>query len=141
MAPDVVLERRHVEIADGDAAQPHADARAGLSVGKPLRHLAVEIELVRKLVVLVGIGNVAAGRDVEIVQNDRIAADVEGGLDVPAILLAAAMMNIGGLERHLGDDRHAIVGLHALDQPVLVTQGLEGHVREMLVRRLGLLQA
>jgi len=86
-------------------------------------------------------GDVAAGRDIEIVQQDRIAADVEGGLDVTAILLAAAMMNVGRRERDLGNDRHAVVGLHALDQPVLVTEGLEGHVREMLVGRLGFLQA
>ena len=113
----------------------------GLRSANQLRHLAVEIELVRELGVLVGIGNVAAGRDVEIVEQDRIAADVERGLDVPAILLAAAVMDVGGGERHLRDDRHAVVGLHALDQPVLVTQRLERHVREELVRALGLLQA
>ena len=41
----------------------------------------------------------------------------------------------------LESDRHAIVGLHALDQPVLVTQRLERLVREVLVRALGFLQA
>src|SRR5258708_19967680 len=118
VAPDVVLGRRHVEIADSDAAQPLADARTGLAVGKPLRHLAVEIELVRKLVVLVGIGNVAAGRAVEIVQKDRIAADVQGGLDVPAILLAPPMMNIAAPALPLPSHRNPLLALHPLYHPL-----------------------
>jgi hypothetical protein len=87
------------------------------------------------------IGNVAAGRDVEIVEQDGIGAGFERDLDVPAILLAATMVNVFSGERHLGEDRHAVVGLHALDQPVRVAQPLEGLVREELVRALGLLQA
>jgi hypothetical protein len=141
VAPHVMLERRHVEVADGDAAQAPAGARLGPVLGVPVGHLAVEGELVRELLVLPGVGDVAARRDVEIVEQDGIAADVEGGLDMPAVLLAAAMMDVGGGERHLREDGDAVVGFHALHQPVPVAQRFERQVREDIVRALGLLQA
>jgi hypothetical protein len=136
-----MLERRHVEVADGDAAQALPGVRLGSARSVPVGHLAVEFELVRELGVLPGIGNVTAGRNVEIVEQDGVAADVERRLDVPAILLAAAMMDLHRRERHLRDDGDAVVGFHALHQPVLVAQALERPVREELVGALGLLQA
>jgi len=68
-------------------------------------------------------------------------ADVERDLDMPAVLLATAVMHVGRLERHLRNDGHAVVGFHALHQPMLVAQRRESLVRKGVVRALGLLQA
>ncbi len=60
---------------------------------------------------------------------------------MPAILLAATVVDIGGRERHLREDGHAIIRFHALHQPVRVARRLESQVREEFVGALGLLQA
>ena len=75
-------------VADGDAAQPFARARPRLAIGVPAGHLAIEVELVRELDVEIGIGNVAAGRDVEIVQLDAARQSGDG---VPAIGIVAPL--------------------------------------------------
>src|SRR5262249_30674892 len=125
VAPDVVLERRHVQVADSDAAQPLARPGVWTAGFEPAGHLAVEVELMGELLVLVGIGDVATRGYIEVVEQDRIAADIKRDLDVPAILLAATMVQARRSERYLGDNGDAVVGLHALHQPVLVAEGLE----------------
>ena len=95
VAPDVMFERRHVEVADGDAAQSLPGTWPGLARDVPGGHLAIEIELVGEFHIGVGIGDIAARRDIEVVEQNRIAADIERGLDVAAILLAAAMVDRG----------------------------------------------
>ena len=65
MVPDVGLERRDVEVADQDRAPRRVAARAE-PVGQRRQHL----ELVAELRVELRVGQVAAGRDVEIVQLD-----------------------------------------------------------------------
>ena len=61
MRPDVVLRRRHIQIAHQHRF------RAGAKLCKPVAHLVKEIEFVREFVVFLRIGFVAARRYIEIV--------------------------------------------------------------------------
>ena len=92
MAPDVVLERRDVEIADQDHAACAVAAQRGV-----VAHLVEEGELVREFRIDLRIGLVAAGRHIEIVQRDRIAQPgvlAEHGRDVAAVGLAAKRLDV-----------------------------------------------
>ena len=68
VAPNVVLERRNVEIAD-DHARRRPFALHALEIG---RHLVQELKLVRILLVRFGIWNVAARGHIEIVHLNPI---------------------------------------------------------------------
>jgi len=86
MTPDIVLERRDIEIAD----QNHAVAVATQRRACP--HLIQEGELMREFRIDSGIGRIAASGYVEIMQRDWIAqarALTEHRRDVPAVRLAA----------------------------------------------------
>ena len=72
VAPDVVFERRDVEIADDDRAVGGEIFRR-----EPCRHFVDEGELVGELVVDRRIGFVAAGRNVEIVDLQPVDAAAE----------------------------------------------------------------
>jgi hypothetical protein len=87
VAPDVVLERRDVEIAEHDHAARAATAQRS---GRP--HFIEKGKFVRELRIDGRIGDVAAGGDIEIMQSDGIAkscAFAEHGRDMPAVALAA----------------------------------------------------
>ena len=91
VAPDVVLMRRDVEIA--------ADQLPVLKCSSPNHALQLleEIELVLEFRVHLGVGRVAAGRDIDRVDGQRAAAEIEAGRDVAAILDFAehAARNVG----------------------------------------------
>ncbi len=84
MAPDVVLERRDVEVADQDRA-----ARGARLAPNHARHLVEESELVGEFRVERGVGLVAAGGDVEIVDLEPRRLAGERHRDVAAIALVA----------------------------------------------------
>ncbi len=79
MRPDVVLQRRDVEIADEDRA------RSLVLLGADGVHLGDEIELVAELRVDLRVRLVAAGGDVEIVDEDRAAAGLDADREVAAV--------------------------------------------------------
>ena len=79
------------------------------------------------------IGNVAAGRHVEIMHRDRIAqagAFAEHRGDMAAVLLAAEDLNIGALERQPRYDDDAVIALLAVERDMLVAEPLEALERK-----------
>ena len=71
-------------------------------------HLVEKSELVREFRIDLRIGQVAAGRHVEIMQRDRIAqagALAEHGRDVPAVVLPQNDLDVEGLERQARETR------------------------------------
>ena len=68
MAPDIMLQRRDIEVADQDRALGALRAQP-----RAVAHFIKKPELVREFRVDVGIGNVAAGWHVEVMHRDRIA--------------------------------------------------------------------
>ena len=139
VAPDVVLARRDIEIADQDGA---------LRLRRPQRrgvaHLIEEGKLVGEFRIDRRIGNVAAGRDIEIMHRDRIAqpgALAEHRGDMAAIGLAAETLDVEAFERQSRKHDDAVIALLAVERDVLVAEPLETLARKSVVRALGLLQA
>ena len=101
-------------------------------------------ELVGEFLVDRRIGNVAAGRHIEIMQRDRIlqpGALTEHDRDVAAIALAAKVADRGRLERQPREHDDAVVAFLAVERDVFVAEPLEPLARKSVVRTLGLLQA
>ncbi len=55
----------------------------------PADLLAQEVELVAEFRIDLGIGNIAAGRDIDVVDLDALTANVDRCMDVPAVGLAS----------------------------------------------------
>ena len=139
MRPDVVLIRRHVEIADQDmavvAARMQRFARLHL-VEKP--ELVLEFRIERR------IGNIAAGRNIEIMQHQRLCQlrpGAERNRDVTRIDLVAKGSDIGGLERQFRDYRDAVITLLSVQRDVLIAKALEPLQGKCVVDAFGFLQS
>ena len=137
--PDVVLVRRDVEIADQDmpvlAARVQRLARL---------HLVEKTQLVLEFRVEHRIGNIAAGRHVEIMQHQRLCELrllAERHRDVARIELVAEGADIRALERQLRDHGDAVIALLPVQRDMLVAETLEALQREGVVDALRLLQA
>ena len=131
--------RRDVEIADQDVAVVAARMQrlAGL-------HLVEEFQLVIELRIERGIGNVAAGRHVEIMQHQRfckLRLLAEGHGDVARIHLVAEGPDVAALERQLRDDGDAVIALLPVQRDVLIAEPLEALARKGVVDAFRLLQA
>src|SRR5690606_7231458 len=101
-------------------------------------------ELMGEFFVLLRIGQVAAGRNVKIVQRDGIPqtrALAERHGDVAAVSLAAEVLVRVRLERQPRDDGHAMIALLTVEGDVLIAESLETLEWELVVRTLRLLQA
>jgi hypothetical protein len=139
VAPDVVLERRHVEVADQNCALVRGRAQ--------LRHavkLVEEGELVGELLVDGRIGLVAAGRHIEIVHRDRVAQAgslAERHRNVAAVGLAAIIVDRDALERQAREHRDAVIALLPVQRRMDVAEALEALERKGVVRAFRLLQA
>src|SRR5579883_3147218 len=123
VAPDVVLERRDIEIADQDCA---------LGLLRPddgaVAHLVEKGELMREFRIEVRVGKVAAGGHIEIMHRDRIAetgALAEHRGNVAAIAFAAEELNIKTLERQPRQHDHAVIALLSVQRDMLIAQPLE----------------
>ena len=91
-----------------------------------------------------GIGNVAAGRHVEIMQRDRVlqpSALAELTADMAAIDLAAESADSASLERQPREHHDAVIALLAVERDMLVAKPLEALARKAVVGAFGLLQA
>ena len=107
-------------------------------------HFIEEAELVLEFRIDLGIGLVAARRDIEIVESDFVfqtGAFSQHHRDVPAIDLAAEVLHVDPLERNARDHGDAVIAFLSVDRDVLVAETLETLHRESVVRALGLLQA
>ncbi len=99
--PDVMLQRRDIEIAhqhDGIAVLRFC------VLANQFSHLVQEVELVGELDVELGIGNVAAGGDIEIVQLHAIR---QGHAHVAGMAFAAEILHAGLAEGQAREHRHA----------------------------------
>ena len=133
--PDVMFQRRDVEIADED--------RRGVLLGIRVQmlHLLDEIELVAELRIDSAIRLVAAGRNIEIMQADTPAAALEDGRDMPAVADIAIILAMILGQRNARGDGNAVIALLAVNDDVLVAERPERRIGKKLVRNLGLLQA
>ena len=91
-----------------------------------------------ELHVLLRVGDVAAGRHVEILQVE-IAAQHHAA--VPGIALVAPVLRILGEERQARQDGDAVIALHPVAQDVGIAHRLQRVLRELAVLHLDLLQA
>jgi len=91
-----------------------------------------------------GIGDVAAGRDVKIVHRNRIAqpgAFAEFRRDVAAIGLAAERLNVEALKWQPRQHDDAVIALLTIERGIFIAEPLEALEREFIVRTFGFLQA
>ena len=134
VGPDIIFQRRDIEIADQD----HRIVLLRGAPGEEFFHALEEVELVRELGVDRGIGNVAAGRHIEIVD---LHTALQRHAHVPGMALAAEILDAGFAERDFREDRHPVIGLLAVDRLVDIAQLVKGRGREQAGFDLGLLQA
>ncbi len=132
VVPDVGLERCDVEIAEEH--EPRAIAAPG---GEILFERGEHLELVPELRIGVGIGEVAAGGNVEVVELDAARQMVD---DVPAVRDPAPAALLARRKRQAGDGGDAVVRLLAVGVDVGKAQFGEQVAGEMSVLDLGLLQ-
>src|SRR6266542_5028087 len=138
MAPDVVLERRDIEIAEQDHAARAVTAQRS---GRP--HFIEKSEFVRELQIDRRIGDVAACWDIEIMQSDGISksrAFAEHGRDMPTVALAAKRLDIEAFERQTRKYDDAVITLLPIQRHVLIAEPLEPLDRKPVVGALGFLQ-
>jgi hypothetical protein len=94
VGPDVVLQWRNVEIANDDALL----SLRNRTIRKPAFQFIDELQLMSKFFIDAGIGLVAAGRNIEIVDGDGFRPGEAYG-NMAAILLAAKGLAVLGYER------------------------------------------
>jgi hypothetical protein len=139
VAPHVAFERRHIEITNHNGALVRRRPQVTAST-----HLIQKRELVGEFPIDRRIRNIAAGRNVEIVQRDRVRQSgplAERDRDMPAVALAAIVADRRRLERQSRNHHHAVVAFLAVERDVLIAKSLEALARKTVVRTLGLLQA
>src|SRR3569623_402250 len=137
--PYVMLMRRDVEIADQNVPR----------IALRMQRFAIALFIEKRELVLefrIGdeIGNVAAGRHVEIMQHQwcgQARAFAERDRDMAGIDLAAERAHVLRSERPLRDNGDAVVTLLPVQRDVLVTEPLKTFQRKSIVDALGLLQA
>src|SRR6266702_2110780 len=131
--------RRHVEVADQYVPVVAAwmQRLAGF-------HLVEELQLVVEFRIERGIGNVAAGRHVEIMHDQRLCQlrlFAERNRDVPRIDLVAEGADVLCLERQFRNDGDAVVALLPVQRDVLISEPLESLQRKGVVDAFGFLKA
>ena len=134
--PHIGFERRDIQIADRN--HPLPAVRPCALGSEPRRQLVKKLQLVREFRIFAGVGNIAAGRHIDVVEFDA-ARQLDDG--VAAILAGAPRAGRRGHEGFAGQDRDAVIALHPVHQHVPVARCLERLARKQLVRRLRLLQA
>ena len=90
------------------------------------------------------VGNVAARRHIEIMQRHRIAqagAFAEHGGHVPAVGLAAEILDFETFKRQAGEHGDAMITLLPVDRRMFVAEPPEALQRKRIIRAFRLLQA
>ena len=131
--------RRHVKIADQD--MPVIAARMQ---GLARLHLVEKLQLVLEFRIERGIRNIAARRNVEIMQHQRLGQlrlFAKRNRDVTRIDLVAEGADIGSLERQFRDHRDAVIALLTIQRDVLIAEAPETLQRKNIIDAFGFLQA
>ena len=92
----------------------------------------------REFLVLLGIGDIAAGGHIEIVQLQAI---LERHAHMPGVTFAAEILGACFFERQPREHGDAVIGLLAVNRLMDIAQLGQGRFGEKLVHHLGLLQA
>ncbi len=107
-------------------------------------HLVEKSELVIEFRIQGGVGNIAAGGHVEIMQHQRLcelSLVAEGDRDVARIEIAAEHADVSGVERQPRDHGDAVIALLTVQRDVLVAEPPEAFQRKGVVGAFGFLQA
>ena len=134
--PNVVFERRDIEIADDDAIA----AARHRAIGEPVFEFVDELQLVGEFLVDRGVGFIAAGRHIEIVNDDRCRAAETAEIWRQSSLPQKCRTGYV-LERQPRHDGDAVIaGLPALGD-VGIAELLQGRGGKLALRAFGLLKA
>src|SRR5579863_8159787 len=136
VTPDVVLQRRDVEIADQNRAR--LEFRLALEPGA---HFVNEIELVGEFRIGLAIRLVAAGGHIQTVDLDAAEFAAERRRDMAAVAFLAEVAAVDVRERVARDDGDAVVALLAVERDVPVAELLERGGGKIRVGAFRLLQA
>jgi hypothetical protein len=107
-------------------------------------HLVEERELVLEFRIERRIGDVAAGRHIEVVQAQRrlqTRSFAERHRDMPRVDLAAERANVGPVESEPRDDRDAVMALLSIERDMLIAEALEALQRKGIIGTFCFLQA
>src|SRR5216684_1254091 len=120
--------RRDIKIADQDMAVVAARMQRLARL-----HLVEKSQLVLELRIERGIRNIAAGRNIEIMQHQRLGElrlFAERNRDVARVDLVAEGADVRGLERQLRDNRDAVIALLPVQRDVFIAKPLEALQRK-----------
>ena len=136
VAPDVVLERRDVEIADQDRP-----LRRRLLVRGPIDHFVDEGELVGELDVDLRVRLVAARGDIEIMEFEPLRFSAQDDMQMAGVALGAEVSLGERGERDARNDRDAVIALLPVDRDMGIARVPERAEGEIAVRAFRFLQA
>ena len=113
-------------------------------IGSPADHILEVAQFVVEFLVLFGVGDIAAGGNVEIMDGE--ARGLAGLLaqrdaDMAAIALVGEIMRLGTGEGQARENGNAVIALLAVHGDVLVSELAEIGERETVIRAFGFLQA
>src|SRR5262245_2596171 len=139
VAPDVMLERRNVEIS-----YQHGMCRSFRPQPIVRLHFVKEVEFVPKFWVDARVRLVAASGHIKILKRNRSfqprpLSQCYGNM--PAINLPAKILNIDLLKWHAREDRNAVIPFLSVERSVFIAQTPETLHWENVVRTFRLLQA
>src|SRR3569832_1138410 len=131
--------RRHVEVANQNVMVLAARMQrlAGF-------HFVEKAKLVLEFRIDRGVGNVAAGGYIEIMQDQRpgkLRTYAELDRDMARVELVAESPDVGLLERQSRDDGDAVIAFLTVQRDVFVAEPLEALERKCIVDAFGFLQA
>src|SRR5258706_10350743 len=131
--------RRYIEIADEDMAIVAARMQRLARL-----HLVEKLELVLEFRIERWIRNIAAGRNVKVMQHQwlrQLRLFAKPNRDVTRIDLVAEGSDIGGLEWQFRDHRNAVIALLPVQRDVLVAEAPEKLQRKCVIDAFGFLEA
>src|SRR3984957_1518692 len=135
MAPDIVLKRRDVEIADQDRPLSRR-----LIIPGPIHHFVDESELVGELDVDFRIRLVAASRNIEIVKFEPLRVSAKDDMLMTRVSFGAKVSPGECGKRNARNNRDPVIALLPVDRDMRIARVPKRPEREIGVRAFRLLQ-
>jgi hypothetical protein len=135
MAPDVVLTRRDVQVADEDRP-----LRRRLFMHTPIDHFVNEGEFVGEFDVDFGVRLVAPSGHVEIVKLEPFGSAAQDHMQMTRVPFGAKVSLGGGRERYPRNNRNPVVALLPIDGDMRIARVTERPEGEIAVWAFRLLQ-
>ncbi|MXO97655.1 hypothetical protein GRI97_01465 [Altererythrobacter xixiisoli] len=133
MIPHIRFERRDIEIAD--------DQRGAVDLAGPLGHAFEEIELLPELRVDQAVGFVAAGRNIDILDNHIAARTEQFDADMAGFTIVLPVVAGKGFQRNAADRGDAVISLLPVHGEMFVPERTEGFIGELRFLAFYFLQA